>query len=150
MATERYETEGINKVLDFEDTGENAPLSTVDESEGPSMSRGRGSQSQGISKDVGTQSNPAINPDSEEHSGEEEAEETSLMEPEGGFETLRWIHVFGFWRKIERRCLCGLVWRRSIYQVLWSCLIRNNLNDIWQCLQRQAPLYFMLGFDVGI
>ncbi len=31
VATERYETEGINKVLDFEDTGENATLSTVDE-----------------------------------------------------------------------------------------------------------------------
>jgi hypothetical protein len=59
---ERYETEGINKVLDFEDTGENATLSTVDESEGPSTSRGRGSQSQGPSKDVGTQLYPASIP----------------------------------------------------------------------------------------
>ena len=96
MATERYEIEGINKVLDFEDTAENATLSTVDESEGPSMSRGRGSQSQGPSKEVGTESNPAFNPASEEQSGEEEVEETSLMEPEGGFKTLRWIQVSGF------------------------------------------------------
>lgn len=33
------------------------------------------------SKDAGTQSNPAL----QEQSGEEEVEETSLMEPEGGF-----------------------------------------------------------------
>ena len=85
VAHERYETNGINKVLDFEDTGENATLSTVDESEGPSTSRGQGSQSRETSKDAGTQSNPASNPASEEHSGEEEVEETSLMEPEGGF-----------------------------------------------------------------
>jgi hypothetical protein len=83
MATERYDTHGLNKVLDFEDIGENATLSTVDETEGPSSSRGRGSQSQGASKDMGTQSNPAYHPTSEEHSGEEEVEETSLMEPEG-------------------------------------------------------------------
>jgi hypothetical protein len=80
-ALERYETTGINKVLDFEDTGENATLSTVAESEGPSTYMGEGSQS----LDVGTQSNPANNPISEEHSAEEEVEETSLMEPEGGF-----------------------------------------------------------------
>ena len=54
MATERYETDGINKVLDFEETGGNATLSKVDEIEGPSMSRGRGFDSQGPSKDVGT------------------------------------------------------------------------------------------------
>jgi hypothetical protein len=80
VAIERFETNGINKVLDFEDTGENATLSTVDESEGPTMSREPGYQSQGASKDVGTNSNPASNPVSEE----EEVEETSLMEPEGG------------------------------------------------------------------
>ena len=37
------------------------------------------------SKDAGTQSNPASIPASQEQSGEEEVEETSLMEPEGGF-----------------------------------------------------------------
>jgi hypothetical protein len=80
-ALERYETTGINKVLDFEDTGENATLSTVAESEGPSTYMGQGSQS----ADVGTQSNLANNPVSEEHSAEEEVEETSLMEPESRF-----------------------------------------------------------------
>jgi hypothetical protein len=85
VATERYETDGINKVLDFEDTGENATLSTVDETECPSNSKGRVSQSRGASKDAGTQSNPASNPASEDHSAEEEVEETSLMEPEGWF-----------------------------------------------------------------
>jgi hypothetical protein len=86
MATERYDTDGLNKILDFEDIGENATLSIVDETEGPSTSRGRGSQSQRASKEMETESNPAYNIASEEHSGEEEAEETSLMEPEGGFE----------------------------------------------------------------
>ena len=85
VAIERYETTGINKVLDFEDTVENVTLSTVDESEGPSMVQGQGSQSREASKDVGTQSNPPSNPASEGHSAEEEVEETSLMEPEGGF-----------------------------------------------------------------
>ena len=85
VATQRFETSGINKVLEFEDTGENATLSTVDESEGPSTSRGQGSQSKGGSKDMGTQSNPATNLASQEHNMEEEAEETSLMEPEGLF-----------------------------------------------------------------
>ena len=85
LAHERYESEGINKILDFEDIGENAPLSTVDESEGPSSTMGRASQSQGGSKDVAMQSNPASNPTSQEHSLEEEVEETSLMEPEGEF-----------------------------------------------------------------
>ena len=85
VAPERFETDGINKVLDFEDTRENATLSTVDESEGPSISQGQGTQSRGASKDMGTESNPASNPASQEHSGEEEVEETSLMEPEGGF-----------------------------------------------------------------
>jgi hypothetical protein len=47
---EKYETGGINIVLDFEDTWENATLSTVDESEGSSTSRRRGSQLQGPSK----------------------------------------------------------------------------------------------------
>ena len=85
VAPERYETDGINKVLDFEDTRVNGTLSTVDESQGPSMTQGRGSQSLEASKDVGTQSNPASLPSSEEQSVEEEVEETSLMEPEGGF-----------------------------------------------------------------
>ena len=79
-ATERYDTNGINKVLDFEATGENATLSTLNETEGPSISGGQGSQSQKTSKDLGTQSNPAYNSTSEE-----EFEETSLMESEGGF-----------------------------------------------------------------
>jgi hypothetical protein len=83
VAPEPFETNGINKVLDFEDTAENITLSTVDETEGPSMSRGRGSECEGASKDMGTQSNPAYNPTSEEQSGKEECEETSLMEPEG-------------------------------------------------------------------
>ena len=69
---EKYETTGINKVLDFEDTKENATLSTVDESKGPSTSQSRGCQSGGASKDVGTQSNPA----SEEHSAEDELDGT--------------------------------------------------------------------------
>ena len=43
MASDRFETKGINKILDFEDTGKNATLSTVDESECPSTSQGRGS-----------------------------------------------------------------------------------------------------------
>jgi hypothetical protein len=84
MATERFEIEGITKVLDFQNTGENATLSTVAESEGQSMSRGIGSQYQGATKDAGTQSNPASNPASEDPSAEEEAEETNLMEPEDG------------------------------------------------------------------
>ena len=86
VAPEPFETSGINKVLDFEDTGENVTLSTVDETEGPSMSQGRGSQCEGASKDVGTQSNPAYNPTSEEQSADEEFEETSLMETEGAYE----------------------------------------------------------------
>jgi hypothetical protein len=35
VAPERIETNEINKVLDFNDTGKNATLSTVDESKGP-------------------------------------------------------------------------------------------------------------------
>jgi hypothetical protein len=61
LATERYDTNGINKVLDFEDIEENATLSTLDEYEGPSKSQERRSQSRGTSKDMGTQSNPASN-----------------------------------------------------------------------------------------
>jgi hypothetical protein len=83
MAHEKYETIGISKVLDFEDTGENVTLSTVAESEGPSMAWGRGSQSQEGTKEVGTQSTPAYNLAMEENSAGEELEETSLMEPEG-------------------------------------------------------------------
>lgn len=84
VAPEKYETKGITKVLDFENIGENATLSTVDESEGPSSAMRRASQSQGASKEVGMESNPASNPASQERSGEEEVEETSLLEPEGG------------------------------------------------------------------
>ena len=84
VGPERYETDGINKVLDFEDTGVNGILLTVDEFGGESMSRGRGSQSREASKEMGTESNPASYPTSEEHTMEEKVEETSLMEPEGG------------------------------------------------------------------
>ena len=84
-ATERYETNGINKVLDFEQTEENATLSTVDESECPLELRGPMIQSQGPSINVGTQSNPMSNPASEENYENEEAEETSLTETEGEF-----------------------------------------------------------------
>ena len=84
-ATERYETTGINKVLDFEETEENATLSTVDESECPVAFRGPMFESQGTSKDVGTQSNHVSNPASEEHYENDEAEETSLTETEGEF-----------------------------------------------------------------
>jgi hypothetical protein len=87
MATERYDTIGINEVLDFEDIGENATLSTVDETqEGPSTSRGQGSQSQGASQEMGTEVNPADNPPTEEKNADEDFGETSLMEPEGGFQ----------------------------------------------------------------
>jgi hypothetical protein len=75
LATERFETNGISKVLDFEDIEENATLSTVDESQGPSTSRGP-------FKEMGTQSNPTSTPAMEEHSAEEELEEMSLMELE--------------------------------------------------------------------
>jgi hypothetical protein len=86
MATERYDTIGINKVLDFEDIGENATLSTVDETqEGPTTSREQGSQSRGASQEMGTEGNPGDNPATEEKSADEDFDETSLMEPEGGF-----------------------------------------------------------------
>ena len=84
VAPERYETNGLNKILDFEDKEENGTLSPVDESQGPSTSREGGSNSRGASKDIGTQSNPFSNPAMEEYSAGEELEETSLMEPEGG------------------------------------------------------------------
>lgn len=63
MATERYDTNGINKVLDFE----NVTLSIVVESQGPSTSHERRSHSWETSKDMGTQSNPASNHVMEEH-----------------------------------------------------------------------------------
>ena len=85
LAPERYETNGLNKVLDFEDIEENATLSTMAESEGPTTSRKRESQCRGDSKDMGTQSNPASTPATEDQSAEDELEETSLMETEGGF-----------------------------------------------------------------
>ena len=68
----------------MDNSGENVTLSTVNETEEPLMSQGQGSQSQGESKDVGTQLNPTYNPTSEEQSVEEEFEETSLIESEGG------------------------------------------------------------------
>ena len=83
VPTERYETSGINKVLDFEDNGDNATLSTVDESQSPSTIQGRGSQIQEPSKNMGTQSNVASNPASQEESEEEEVEESRLMDSEG-------------------------------------------------------------------
>jgi hypothetical protein len=81
----KFDINGINKVLDFEDTEENATLSTVDESEGPSTNREQGTQCRGASRDMGTQSNPESNPTMEDQSAEQELEETSLLEPEGGF-----------------------------------------------------------------
>ena len=83
VGPERYEIDGINKVLDFEDIVENETLSKVVEEE--AMAEGGGSQSQGASKDMEEQSNPPYNPTSEEQIAEEDVEETSLMEPEGGF-----------------------------------------------------------------
>ena len=85
VAGERYETNGINKVLDFEDTTQTATLSTVEETEGPTMSQRQGSQSEGASKDVGMELNTPYNRASEEQSEEEEFEETSLREQEGWF-----------------------------------------------------------------
>ena len=85
VPTERFETNGINKILDFENTGDNATLSPVVESEGPSNSQGRGSQSRGASKLDGTQSSLPSNPASQQQSEDEEVEESSLMEQEGGF-----------------------------------------------------------------
>ncbi len=88
VAPEKYDTNGINKILGFEAIEENATLSTGDESLGPTTSRERSSPSRGASTDMGTQSNHASNTAMEEHmedhSAEEEVEETSLMEPEGG------------------------------------------------------------------
>ena len=60
-------------------------LYNVATQQGPSAFRGPMFQSQGPSKDVGTQSNLVSNPASEEHYENEEAEETSLTEPEGEF-----------------------------------------------------------------
>ena len=85
LALERYDINGINKVLDFEDIEENATLSTVDESEGPSTYHEQGTQCRGASRDMETHSNPESNPATEEQSEEEEVEETSVMEPEGGY-----------------------------------------------------------------
>ena len=82
VATERFETTGINNVLDFEDNGDNATLSMVEEYEG--SLHGRESQIQEPSKNMGTQSIDASNPASQEESGEEEVEETRLMDSEGG------------------------------------------------------------------
>ena len=53
-------------------------------SQGPSILQGIGSQFQEPSKDMETQSNPSTNPASEEDSGEDDVEETRLMETEGG------------------------------------------------------------------
>ena len=83
VAPESYERDGIIKVLDFEDLGENETLSTVVEAE--ALSEGGGAQSQGASKEMEEQSNPPYNPTSEEQIAEEDFEETSLMESKGGF-----------------------------------------------------------------
>ena len=85
MAPEKYETNGLNIILDFEDKEENGTLSPVDESQGPSTSREGRAYLGGASKDIGTQFNPLSNHAMEEHSAGEEFEETSLLEPEGGF-----------------------------------------------------------------
>ena len=85
LAIERQDTNGTNIVLDLEETEENATLSIVDESQGPTSFWERGSQSRGDSKEMGTQCNPASTPATHDHSAEEEFEETSLMEPEGAF-----------------------------------------------------------------
>ena len=85
VAPKKYDTNGINKILDLEAIEENATLSTGDESLGCTTSRQRASPSRGASTDIGTQPNPESNTPMEEHSAEEEVEETSLMEPEGGF-----------------------------------------------------------------
>ena len=85
LAIERYETNGTNKVLDIEETEENGTLSTMGESQGPTTSGERGAPSPGDSKEMDTQCNPASTPATDEHSAEEEFEETSLMEPQGAF-----------------------------------------------------------------
>ena len=85
MATEKYETTGINKVLDFENLEENPTLSTVFESEGPSMFHGEGFHCGEASNLDGTQSNIQSNPASQHQSEDEEVEETSLKEPKGKF-----------------------------------------------------------------
>ena len=85
VATEKYDTKGINKILDFEVIEENATVSRGEESLGPTNSRERETQSGGASTDMGTQSNPASNTAMKEHSVEEELEETSLLEPEGKY-----------------------------------------------------------------
>ena len=85
VATESYETSGVNKVYNFEDTEENATLATIDETQDPSTFRCRRFQSREASKDMGTQSNPTSNLVLHEESVEEEFEETSLMVPEDGF-----------------------------------------------------------------
>lgn len=78
LATERFETNGISKVLDFESIEENATLSTVDESQCPSTSREGG----GPDKEMATQSNLESTPATAKESAEEDQDETSLMEVE--------------------------------------------------------------------
>ena len=84
VAPKKYETNGLNKILDFEEKMENGTLSPANKSQGPSTSREGGSLSGGASKDIGTQSTPLSHQAMEEHSAGEELEETSLMEPKGG------------------------------------------------------------------
>ena len=88
VATQSYETSGVNKVLDFEDTEENTTLVPIEESQGHSNFKAQRPHSREASKDMETPSNPASTPASQEQSEEEEFEETSLMEPEGGFQDL--------------------------------------------------------------
>ena len=47
VAPEKYETNGLNKILDFGDKEDNGTLSPVDESQGPSTSREEGGHSGG-------------------------------------------------------------------------------------------------------
>ena len=83
VAPETYDSSGINKVLDFDDNEGNVTLSTIDESQSPSKTRGPKSPCGEASKDMGIQSNPVSKQASQEESGDEDVEETSLMDPEG-------------------------------------------------------------------
>ena len=85
VAPEKYDTKGINKILDFEAIVENDTLSRGNEFLGPTNTKETATQSGGASTNMGTQSNPASNTAMEEHSAEEELDETSLLEPEGKF-----------------------------------------------------------------
>ena len=102
-ASERFKKEGVNKILDFEDTREDTTLSTIDESENPLTFPAPESQTEGASMDIGMESNPAHSPASEEHIAEDEVEEeTSLMEPQGVFSNPK-VHCCGRRKQFCRR-----------------------------------------------